>query len=225
MTDLDTTDRDLRSTDRVDITNADPRYGSSSKDSTEDNITRARQLLADLGMLTGEETMRDTPARFVNALLELTDGALCDPTRHFARTFDACTTYTRMIAVPNISFVSICEHHLLPFTGIATVAYIPAAGAQVIGLSKLARLTREYARRPQIQERIGEQIVDSITSNLKTDGVACVLRSVHSCMALRGVHAEGAEMVTSHFSGTFQDDSSARAEFLALVSGSSAPIA
>ena len=112
-----------------------------------------------------------------------------------------------------------CEHHLLPFTGTATIGYLPEPGARIVGLSKLARVTQEYAARPQVQERLGDQIVTAITSNLDTLGAGCVLRAVHTCMTLRGARAAGAEMVTSHLTGRFRTDKAARDEFMVLATG------
>jgi GTP cyclohydrolase I len=177
----------------------------------------ARQLLAALGMPCEDESTAETPARMVRALLELTDGGRVDPDRHFARTFPPPSTDPGMIIVPGVPFVSLCEHHMLPFTGTADVAYIPSPGARIVGLSKLARVVVEYAARPQIQERLGDQIVAAITGNLQTDGAACILRSIHTCMTLRGVRAVGAAMVTSHLAGRFRDDPAARNELLTLA--------
>jgi len=112
-----------------------------------------------------------------------------------------------------------CEHHLLPFTGTATIGYLPEPGARIVGLSKLARVTQEYAARPQVQERLGDQIVTAITSNLDTLGAGCVLRAVHTCMTLRGARAAGAAMVTSHLTGRFRTDKAARDEFMVLATG------
>lgn len=188
-------------------------------DSTDQAVLYAQQALLEIGMPCRDDSTVDTPRRFVHALRELTRGLDVDPSRHFARTFPMESSYTRMITVRDISFVSVCEHHLLPFTGFVTVGYVPVEGANVVGLSKLARVTREFAARPQMQERLGDQIVHSITSNLRTEGAGCMIRSVHSCMALRGVAAAGAEMVTSHYAGCFEKDVSVRSEFMALTSG------
>jgi GTP cyclohydrolase I len=122
-----------------------------------------------------------------------------------------------MIIVPGVPFVSLCEHHLLAFTGTATLAYVPAPGARIVGLSKLARLAREYAARPQVQERLGDQIVQAIARNLNTAGAACIIRSTHTCMTIRGVRAAGAAMVTSHLTGEFRENAAMRAEFLQLA--------
>ena len=177
----------------------------------------ARAMMSELGIDVDAEGTTATPARFVRALLELTHGARADPDRHFAVTFPAPSPDPPMVVVPGVPFTSLCEHHLLAFTGTATIGYLPAG--RIVGLSKLARVAQEYAARPQVQERLGDQIVEAITRNLDTRGAACVLRSVHSCMTLRGARAAGAEMVTSHLAGAFRDDPAARAEFLQFAAG------
>lgn len=175
----------------------------------------ARAMMTELGFDTAGEAMERSPARFVRALLELTVGMNLNPDRHFAVTFPPPSADPGMVVVPGIPFVSVCEHHLLTFTGTATVAYLPAG--RIVGLSKLARVVQEYAARPQVQERLGDQITEAIGKNLNTLGAACVLRSVHSCMTLRGARATGAVMVTSHLTGRFRDDPAVRAELMQLA--------
>jgi GTP cyclohydrolase I len=182
-------------------------------------VGHARAMLAALGMPCDDDSTAATPARFVRALMEFCSGVLDDPDRHFKVTFPAPEGDPGMIVVTGIPFTSICEHHLLAFTGTATVAYLPAPGSRICGLSKLARVAQEYAARPQVQERLGTQIVDAITRNLNVLGAACVLSSAHSCMTLRGAKATGAMMVTSHLTGAFRNDPAARTEFLQLTRG------
>lgn len=179
-------------------------------------VMHARAMLRALGMPCDDDGTGETPGRFVRALVELTAGIRLDPDRHFARTFPPPSANPGMIIVPGIAFTSICEHHLLAFTGTAAVGYVPAPGARVVGLSKLARIVQEYAARPQMQERLGDQIVDAIVGNLDTEGAACIISSVHSCMTLRGARAVGAAMVTSHLRGSFRQDRAMRDEFLEL---------
>lgn len=176
----------------------------------------ARNMLRCLGIPCEEDGTQETPGRLVRALAELTGGTRLDPDRHFARTFPPPSDNPGMIIVPGIAFTSVCEHHLLAFTGTADVAYVPARGARVVGLSKLARVVQEYAARPQMQERLGDQVVKAIGDNLDTVGAACVIRSQHSCLTLRGARAAGAGMVTSHLRGAFRDDAAMRGEFLEL---------
>lgn len=176
----------------------------------------ARQLLTALDVPETEST-KNTPLRWVNALAELTAGVGVDPDRHLLVTFPPESDDPGMIVVRGVSFTSLCEHHMLPFTGTATVGYLPAPGARIVGLSKLARVVQEYAARPQVQERLGALVVAAVTTSLDTLGAACVLRAMHSCLTLRGACAVGAEMVTSHLAGAFKDDPTARAEFMSLA--------
>jgi GTP cyclohydrolase I len=177
-------------------------------------------LLQHLGYDPDSDGLRDTPGRVVRAYEELTSGTFTDPTRHLARVFhDEDSDHDEMIVVTGIDYVAVCEHHLLPFPGTAAVGYKPAPGAPVVGLSKLARLVDEYARRLTMQERITRQVTDALDKHLNTEGSACVLRSRHMCMGLRGVRKPGAEMVTSSLTGIFRDVPSARDEFLHLAKG------
>lgn len=185
-----------------------------------DNTTaeqHARAMLTALGIACDREQTLDTPRRLVAALNELTAGIELDPARHLARTFpgEAPTKDQGMVTVVGIPLVSLCEHHMLPFVGTAAVAYLPVD--RIVGLSKIARMVAEYAARPQVQERLGWQIVEAIVSRLDTLGAACVLRSRHCCMTLRGACATSGEMVTSHLTGLFKDDAAARGEFLTLA--------
>jgi GTP cyclohydrolase I len=175
----------------------------------------ARAMLAALGLDCDSEETGDTPARLVGALAELTAGLELDPGRHLAVTFPPPSADPPMVVVPGVPIVSVCEHHMLPFTGTATIAYLPVG--RIVGLSKLARVAQEYAARPQVQERLGDQIVATIDKHLETSGSACMIRAVHTCMTLRGARAAGAAMVTSHLTGRFRDDKAARAEFLTLA--------
>lgn len=175
-------------------------------------------LLQYLGYDHTTEGMRDTPARVVRAFEELTRGQHLDPTRHLKRTFPAeGTDHDEMIAVVGIDYVAVCEHHLLPFPGTATVAYMPAPGAPVVGLSKLARVVDEYASRLTMQERITRQVTEALDTHLDTMGAACVLRSRHACMGIRGIRKPDAEMVTSSLTGVFRDNPAARSELLTLA--------
>lgn len=175
-------------------------------------------LLQYLGYDHTAETLRDTPARVVRAYEELTRGQHLDPARHLKRTFPAeDTDHDEVIAVVGIDYVAVCEHHLLPFPGTATVAYKPSPGAPVVGLSKLARVVDEYASRLTMQERITRQVTSALDNHLDTMGSACVLRSRHACMGIRGIRKAGAEMVTSSLTGIFRNDSKARGELLTLA--------
>lgn len=179
----------------------------------------AAALLDSLGIPCDADGTAETPRRMVMTLAELTAGLRTVPARHLSRTFPPVTDDPGLIVVPRIAFTSVCEHHMLPFTGHATVGYLPSPGARIVGLSKLARLVTEHAARPQLQERLGTAVVDDITQCLDVRGAACVITSAHTCMTLRGAKAAGAAMVTSHMIGVFRDDPAIRAEFLTLAGG------
>lgn len=177
-----------------------------------------RALIAALGVDPDGGDVADTPARWVRALREMTEGYGQDPGEFLARQFEMDHADT-MIAVTGVPFTSLCAHHLLPFTGTAAIAYLPAPGAPVVGLSKLPRVLDVYAKRLQAQEQITVQVTTALDTHLQTLGSACVLRAVHGCMAHRGVRKAGAAMVTSSLTGVFRDQPATRAEFLALAQG------
>lgn len=174
-----------------------------------------RVLLADIGEDIERDGLLDTPARFVRALHEMTSGYETDVAALLSTTFT--DDYDEMVVVRGVDFHSLCEHHLLGFTGTATVGYIPQPGLGVVGLSKLARLVDAFARRLQVQERMTQQIAQAIDEHLRPVGVGVVLRARHSCMGCRGVRKPGAEMVTSTLLGAMRDEPQTRAEFLSLA--------
>jgi GTP cyclohydrolase I len=176
-----------------------------------------RTLLTYLGEDVTREGLIDTPRRVVKAWREMTSGYGEDPAQILARDFDGAS-YDEMIAVPNVAFHSTCEHHMLPFFGVAHVAYLPkpVGGSRVVGLSKIARLVGCFARRLQIQEQLTAQIADALEQHLDTAGVGVVVQARHMCMCARGVKQHKASMVTSAMRGAFRQGP-ARAEFLALV--------
>ncbi len=157
--------------------------------------------------------MANTPSRFAKAFAELTSGYEKDPAAILATTFES-DGYDEIVVVRGIAFTSLCEHHLLPFTGSASVAYLP--GKRVVGLSKIPRLVDCFARRLQVQERMSVEIADAIEKHLETRGVAVVVRGEHSCMKLRGAKSTG-EMVTSVTRGVFRDDAKARDEVMGFL--------
>ncbi|MPZ66179.1 MAG: GTP cyclohydrolase I FolE [Pseudonocardiaceae bacterium] len=178
-------------------------------------IDGIRSWLASRGLDPDEPGLAETPERVARAWDELTAGYDDDPETYLACTFDV-ERADGMIAVTDVGFTSICEHHLMPFTGTATIAYLPAAEAPVVGLSKLPRLLDTLARRLQVQERLTRQVTDALDTYLKTDGSACVVRAEHGCMTQRGVRKPGAMMVTTSLTGRFLTDDAIRAEFHAL---------
>lgn len=172
-----------------------------------------REILAAVGEDPDREGLLETPARVARMYAEMFAGLRYDPGRHLAKVFSE--TYDEIVLVRDITFCSMCEHHLLPFTGTAHIAYLP--NGAVVGLSKLARLVDEVARRPQVQERMTQTIADLMEQRLGARGVAVVLESSHSCMTIRGVRKPGALCLTSAVRGTFRDDPSSRAEVLGLI--------
>ncbi len=163
----------------------------------------AEKMLALLGIAGDAET----PARLVRALDQLAAGRNLDPRRHLAVQFPPTATEPGLITVTDVPFVSVCEHHVLPFHGVATVAYLPKPGDRIVGLSKLARLVQEYAARPQVQERLTDQVVTALMEVLEPRGAACAVRGVHTCMSLRGARTgASAAMTTAQYGGILSTD-------------------
>jgi len=176
-----------------------------------------REFLIGIGEDPDREGLTDTPARVARACEEIFAGLNQDSTDILATTFDA--SHDEMVLVRDIDVHSICEHHLLPFTGVAHVAYIPPANGRITGLSKLARLVDVYARRPQIQERLTTQVADALTTQLGARGVLVVVDCEHLCMTMRGVKKPGAHTVTSAVRGLLRNQAT-RAEAMSLIMGS-----
>jgi GTP cyclohydrolase I len=174
-----------------------------------------REILRALGEDPDREGLARTPARVAAAYRELFAGLREDPRRHLRVTFDE--DHREMVILRDIPFASMCEHHLLPFTGFAHVGYIPQG--RVVGLSKLARLVEGYARRPQVQERLTSEIADALMDGLSPNGCGVVIEAVHTCMTIRGISKSGATMLTSAMRGGFKTRPETRAEFMALVRG------
>jgi GTP cyclohydrolase I len=175
-----------------------------------------RELLVALGEDPDRDGLIDTPRRVARAYHELFAGMRDDAGRHLSRQFAHEQAGEDVVALRNIRFTSVCEHHLFPFTGTAHVAYLPAPG-RVTGLSKLARTVDVFARRPQLQERLTAQIADALVRHLEPRGVAVVVEATHSCLALRGASKPEAQMVTTAFRGLYEADRSLRQEVLALI--------
>lgn len=176
-----------------------------------------RELLAALGQDPSSEALRDTPARVARAWKEQLSGY--DGSAEEVLRTDFTADYDDIILLRDIPFYSTCEHHLLPFHGVAHVAYIPqdAKPAKVVGLSKLARLVELHARRLQLQERMTQEIARDLCRVVNAKAVGVVVRAQHLCMCARGVSKPGAEMVTSHMRGIFRMNAEARAELLQLL--------
>jgi len=171
-----------------------------------------RELLAAVGENPDRDGLRGTPDRLARMYMEILSGADLDPARHLAVTFEE--DHHEMVLVKDISFESLCEHHLMPFHGRAHVAYIP--NGRIVGLSKIARVVEEFARRLQVQERLTSQIADTIMGHLNPAGVGVVLEATHTCMTMRGVRKPGSSMVTSGLRGSFAAPET-RAEFMTLL--------
>src|SRR4051812_24806185 len=179
-------------------------------------IERAvREILISVGEDPDREGLLKTPNRVARAYGELMAGLHDDPKRHLKTVFHE--RYDEVVLLRDIEFHSLCEHHLLPFTGRAHVAYLP--DGKVVGLSKLARLIEGYARRPQVQERMTTQIADALMEELSPIGAACVVEAVHTCMTIRGAKKHGSTMVTSALRGIFKENPASRAEVLSLIHG------
>ena len=175
-----------------------------------------RNILKAIGEDPDRDGLRRTPERFEKAFRFLTSGYQQDPEKLLnGAMFTVC--YDQMVLVKNIEFYSLCEHHLLPFFGKCHVAYIP--DKKVVGLSKIPRLVNMFARRLQIQERLTNQIANSIQQKIVPLGVGVVIEGRHLCMAMRGVEKESSQTVTSAMLGSFKDNPKTREEFLSLVHG------
>lgn len=186
--------------------------------STESAQRAVRVLLEWCGYDPDASGLMDTPRRVVTALAEMTAGQAIDPGVYLSRVFDSDgMDADEMIVLRDVPFSSLCEHHMLPFVGTACVAYIPAPGAAIVGISKLARVVDAYTRRLTVQERATSQIAAAIDKYLTNVGVAVTLASTHQCMTLRGVRKHSSVMVTSKLTGLFRDDPRARSEFFELA--------
>ena len=188
------------------------RYGTIDKPRVEAAV---REFLFAIGEDPNREGLADTPDRIARACEEIFGGCQEDPSLHLMKQFHEPGNED-MVIVKDIPFSSMCEHHLLPFTGRAHVCYLPRDG-RITGLSKLARCVSGYARRPQLQERLTQQIADALVSRLNPLGVLVVLEAEHTCMCMRGIKAAGSETVTSAVRGCFKAELKTRQEALRLI--------
>jgi GTP cyclohydrolase IA len=176
--------------------------------------TAVRMILKAVGEDPNRSGLIDTPRRVAEMYVEMFSGMQQDAARHLRVTFSE--EYNELVLVRNIPFTSMCEHHLLPFSGIANVAYIPRG--RVAGLSKLARVVDDVAHRPQLQERMTQTVADLIETELDTTGVAVMIQAEHSCMSIRGIKKHGVSTVTSALRGVFNASLASRSEVLSLMS-------
>lgn len=174
-----------------------------------------RELLDAIGEDVTREGIIETPARVARMWAEVIQGANEDPEQHLTKTFEI--EHDEMVLVRDIPFTAMCEHHLLPFTGVAHVAYLPGTTGRFTGLSKVARLVEGFARRLQVQERMTSQIADAMQQMLDPVGVLVVLEAEHTCMSIRGVRKPGSKTVTTSVRGIYRTDSSARAEVMSFI--------
>lgn len=174
-----------------------------------------REILLAVGEDPDREGLRETPARVARMYAEMFAGLHIDPREHLKKSFTE--KYDEVVLVKDINFDSMCEHHLLPFTGKAHIAYM--ANGKIVGLSKLARVVEVLSRRPQVQERMTEELADLLVAELEPRGVAVILEASHSCMTIRGVRKPGSLCTTSAMRGAFRESAVTRSELLALVFG------
>ena len=182
----------------------------------QDRIRKAvREILIAVGENPDREGLLETPDRVARMYAEIFSGLHTDPAIHLQKTFTQ--KHDEMVLVKDIEFASCCEHHLMPFTGKAHVAYLP--NGRIVGLSKVARVVDAVAKRPQVQERMTEEIADLLMTHLKARGVGVIIEADHSCMSIRGVRKPGAMTITSSMRGGFLDHPATRAEMMSLVFG------
>jgi GTP cyclohydrolase I len=195
----------------------EPSAGAESPvDMDLERICRAvREILIAVGEDPDREGLRETPDRVARMYAEVFRGLHQDPRVHLRKTFTQ--KYDEMVLIKDIHFESFCEHHLLPFTGKAHVAYIP--NGTVIGLSKIPRVIDVLTKRPQMQERLTEELADLLMKELDAKGVAVVMEATHSCMTIRGVHKPDSSFVTSAMRGSFKERLATRSEVLSLIFG------
>jgi len=192
------------------------RNGSSKKPVDQHRIEAAvREILLAVGEDPEREGLRDTPARVARMYTELFSGLHRDARELLAKTFTQ--KYDEMVLVKDIRFASCCEHHLLPFFGKAHIGYLP--NGKVVGLSKLARAVEVLARRPQVQERMTEELADLLMAELDARGVGVILEATHTCMTIRGVRSPDSLCTTSAMRGGFRDNLGTRQELMALIYG------
>ena len=174
-----------------------------------------REILEAIGEDPDRDGLVRTPARMADMYAEIFSGLHSDPSEHLTVTFEA--DHDEMVMVRDIAVTSLCEHHLVPFSGRAHVAYIPGDDGRITGLSKIARLVDGFAKRPQVQERLTTQIADALVEVLKPDGVFVVIEAEHMCMSMRGVKKPGSLTITSAVRGLFKTNAATRAEAMSLI--------
>ena len=200
------------------VTNSTRQRAGRPRPTEEIDLSRIERAVREILLAIGEDPDRDglldTPKRVAKSYRELFQGLREDPSTHLCRTFSE--EHSEVIILRDIEFSSVCEHHLLPFIGKAHVAYVPAGG-QVVGLSKLARTVEVFARRPQVQERLTNQIADALVDYLDPEAVAVVIEAQHFCMKMRGVNKTCSSMQTSALRGSYKADGARRSQVLSMI--------
>ena len=185
------------------------------------DLARIESAVREILIAVGEDPDRDglleTPGRVARSYAEIFSGLRADPAELLATTFDL--DHDELVIVRDIPLYSTCEHHLVPFHGVAHVGYLPGTSGKVTGLSKIARLVDLFAKRPQVQERLTSQIADALMGELGAAGAIVVIEAEHMCMSMRGVRAAGARTVTSAVRGMLRENPSTRGEAMALIHG------
>lgn len=176
-----------------------------------------RTILTALGEDPDRDGLVSTPERVARMFAEVCSGLHEDPAIHLQTTFEA--DHDEMVMVRDIPMYSLCEHHLIPFHGVAHIAYIPGKDGRITGLSKLARLVDGFAHRPQVQERLTSQVADALVTALDPRGVLVVVEAEHLCMSMRGIRKPGAVTVTSAVRGIFKESAPTRAEAMSFITG------
>jgi GTP cyclohydrolase I len=176
-----------------------------------------KELLEAIGENPSREGIKDTPRRVAEMYAELFHGFGKDAKVDLGVDFEL--GHREMVVVKDIPFYSMCEHHLLPFYGVAHVGYIPNKEGRIVGISKLARVVETIARRPQVQERMTTEIADIIFNGLKASGAGVVIQAEHMCMIMRGIKKPGSNVITSALRGAFKTHATSRAEFFSLIQG------
>jgi len=214
---LDKPTRNNQPTSRVRRSAPDPNSQGANGAVDQERIrTAVREILLAIGEDVDREGLRDTPERVARLYVEMFSGLGQNPRDILTKTFTQ--KYDEMVLVKDIGFESMCEHHLLPFLGKAHIAYLPKG--KIVGLSKLARVVEVLARRPQVQERMTEELADLLMEELDARGVAVILEASHTCMTIRGIRKASSICTTSAMRGAFALKESTRAELMALVYGS-----
>lgn len=177
-----------------------------------------KEILEAIGEDVEREGLKETPSRVARMYDEIFSGLHCDPSEHLLKQFSA-EKHDEMVLIKDIPVYSMCEHHFMPFYGVAHVAYIPRKEGAITGLSKIARTVEGFAKRPQVQERLTTQIADAVMDRLNPQGVLVVIEAEHMCMTMRGVKKPGSKTITSAVRGTFKSNDATRAEAFALING------